>query len=85
LSRITLLNTVIALTVFASNFCSHFTFLLFARKDFTDSTITAAKFRFPLRLLIVHLVYEGDKENHQSQRTHATGYQTWQSKVASTG
>ena len=82
---ITLLNTVIALTVFASNFCSHSTFLLFTSKDFEHVAITAAKFRFPLRLLIVQLVYEGDQENHQSQRTHSTGYKAWQCKVASTG
>ncbi|WP_347853034.1 hypothetical protein, partial [Planktomarina sp.] len=62
------MNTVIALTVFASNLCSHGTFLLFASKDFANSVITDAKFRFPLRLLIVHLGYEGDQENHQSQR-----------------
>jgi hypothetical protein len=55
------LNRVIALAVFASNFCSRGTFLLFASKDFESALITAAKFRFPLRLLIVHLVYEGDQ------------------------
>ena len=82
---ITLLNTVIALTVFASNFCSHSTFLLFTSKDFEHVAITAAKFRFPLRLLIIQLVYEGDQQNHQSQRTHSTGYKAWQCKVASTG
>jgi len=76
---------MISFTVFASNFCSHGTFLLFASKDFGNSVITAAKFRFPLRLLIVHLGYEGDQQNHQSQRTHSTGYKTWQCKVASTG
>ena len=84
-SGITLLNTVIALAVFASNFCSHCTFLLFASKDFGNSTRRAAKFRFPLRLLIIQLVYEGDQQNHQSQRTHSTGYKAWQCKVASTG
>ena len=58
ISGITLLNTMIALTVFASNFCSHGTFLLFASKDFGNLTKPAAKFRFPLRLLIIQLVYE---------------------------
>ena len=53
-------NTVIAFTVFSSNFCSHATFLLFASKDFGNSVTTAAKFRFPLRLLIVHLGYAAD-------------------------
>ena len=60
MSGINLLNSVIAFTVFASNFCSYGTFLLFASKDFGNSVIAPAKFRFPLRLLIVHLVYEGD-------------------------
>ena len=84
-SGITVLNTVIALTVFASNLCSHDTFMLFASKYFGNSTRRAAKFRFPLRLLIIQLVYEGDQQNHQSQRTHSTGYKAWQCKVASTG
>ena len=85
ISGITLLNTMIALTVFARNLCSHRSFLLFASKDFESGVITAVKFRFPLRLLIIQLVYEGDQQNHQSQRTHSTGYKAWQCKVASTG
>jgi len=60
-SGITLLNIVISFIVFASNFCSHRSFLLFVSKEFAKLTTTAAKFRFPLRLLIVHLVYEGDQ------------------------
>ena len=49
---------MIASTVFASSFCSHGSFLLFASNVFGNSVITDAKLRLPLRLLIIQLVHE---------------------------